>query len=46
MPCPVCIGYEVAYSTKYMHEDEEKFKELWQEIDEMLVEESHKPHKW
>ncbi|KAJ7254060.1 hypothetical protein B0H12DRAFT_1115731 [Mycena haematopus] len=40
MPCPVCIGYGVAYDAKYIQDDEEALDELWKEIDEMLAEDN------
>lgn len=38
MPCPVCIGYGVAYSAKAIQDDEAELNEFWKEIDEMLAE--------
>ncbi|KAJ7782802.1 hypothetical protein B0H16DRAFT_1494420 [Mycena metata] len=37
MPCPVCIGYGVAYDAKYIQDDEEELDKLWKEIDEMTA---------
>ncbi|KAJ7089483.1 hypothetical protein C8R43DRAFT_1142159 [Mycena crocata] len=37
MPCPVCIGYGIAYDSKYIQEDNEALDELWKEIDAMLA---------
>ncbi|KAJ6577296.1 hypothetical protein B0H19DRAFT_552864 [Mycena capillaripes] len=39
MPCPVCIGYGVAYDAKYIQDDQEELDELWKEIDAMLAKE-------
>ncbi|KAJ7837563.1 hypothetical protein B0H14DRAFT_2791174 [Mycena olivaceomarginata] len=38
MPCPVCIGYGVAYSAKGIQDDDAELNEFWKEIDEMLAE--------
>ncbi|KAF8216183.1 hypothetical protein K438DRAFT_1800207 [Mycena galopus ATCC 62051] len=38
MPCPVCIGYGVAYTAKDIQDEQEELDKLWEEIDEMLAE--------
>lgn len=37
MPCPVCIGYGIAYSAMYIQDDPEELDKLWEEIDGMLA---------
>ncbi|KAJ7139840.1 hypothetical protein C8R44DRAFT_765555 [Mycena epipterygia] len=41
MPCPVCIGYEVADEARstQRYDDEEELDALWKKIDKMLAKE-------
>ncbi|KAJ7211154.1 hypothetical protein GGX14DRAFT_449195 [Mycena pura] len=40
MPCPVCIGFGVAYNAKDIQDDDAELNELWKEINEMLAEDA------
>jgi hypothetical protein len=41
MPCPVCIGFEVAYNAREIQDDQDKLDALWKEINEMLAEDKN-----
>ncbi|KAJ6598432.1 hypothetical protein DFH09DRAFT_1304217 [Mycena vulgaris] len=45
MPCPVCIGYGVAYDAKCIQDDQKELDKLWKEIDGMLAKDAENVKK-